>query len=135
MYDVEVCFGSTVQDEARVSLVLGKYTLGFAGVWKSLLRDIGTEACSDTNNSPTHALALRLVVATCSRKSRAVGSVSRASVGLLRAWKPPHPCFTNEDAGATHSMPLSVYKRPQDDHVFPAHGRRVSFIVYARDFF
>ena len=29
-------------------------------------------------------------------------------------------------------MPLSVYKRPQDAHVFPARGRRVSLIVYAR---
>ena len=30
------------------------------------------------------------------------------------------------------TMPLSVYKRPQDAHVFPARGRQVSLLVYAR---
>ena len=29
-------------------------------------------------------------------------------------------------------MPLSEYRRPQDARVFPARGRRVSLIVYAR---
>ena len=68
LYAVEVRFGNTAQDEVGVSLVLGKYAFRFAGGWKSLLRDIGTE------------------VATCSRKSGAIGSASCASVGLLRAW-------------------------------------------------
>ena len=31
----------------------------------------------------------------------------------------------------THNL-MSVYKRPQDAHVFPARGCRVSLIVYAR---
>ena len=35
LYHVEVRFGNTAQDEVRVSLMLGKHALRFAGGWKS----------------------------------------------------------------------------------------------------